>query len=124
MMEVNSRLRGFILDSQITDGHEVSILLGCSAISDEVAEHEEQESDKRLEKISYLIPLIYSYAHLLAEGSVEYQKKNMPEELKDISNDLWDTSRRMMEEIVFSALSGAISQLIDMKLITVPRRIK
>lgn len=122
--EVNSRLRGFILDSQIQNGHEISVLLGCSNISEEVAEHEEAESDKRLQKITYLIPLLYSYSHLLAEGAVEFQKQNMPAELKDISEELWDTSRRMMEQVIFSAVTGSISQLIDMELLKTPRSIK
>lgn len=122
--ELNSRLRGYILDSQIQSGHELSVLLGCTALSDEVAEREEEESDKRLEKVSYLVPLLYAYSHTLSEGAVEYQRINLPEELKDLPEELWTASRRMMEQVTMSALMGAVSQLVDMGLLEVPRKMK
>lgn len=122
--ELNSRLRGYILDSQIQNGHELSVLLGCTSLSDEVAEREEEESDKRLERISYLVPLLYAYSHTLSEGAVEYQRQNLPAELKDLPDELWTASRRMMEQVTMSALMGAVSQLIDMGLLEVPRKMK
>jgi hypothetical protein len=122
--ELNSRLRGYILDSQIQNGHELSVLLGCTSLSDEVAEREEEESDKRLERISYLVPLLYAYSHTLSEGAVEYQRQNLPAELKELPDELWTASRRMMEQVTMSALMGAVSQLIDMGLLEVPRKMK
>jgi hypothetical protein len=124
LTDMSSRTRGFILDSQIQHAHEISEILGCSAISDEVAEHEEYESDKRVEKIAFLVPLLYAYAHSLSEGATEYQKANMPEEMADLSPELWKESRKMLEEFSFSILVGAVSQLIDMGLITIPKGVK
>lgn len=121
LADMSGRIRGFILDSQINDAHELSVLLGCSTISDEVQQKEEKESDKRVDKISYLIPLLYSYSHLLAEGSVEFQKLNVVDELKGIPEEIWLESRNTMEQISISALMGSISQLIDMGLLEIPK---
>jgi hypothetical protein len=121
MADMSSRTRGFILDSQIQNAHEISIMLGCSNISDELAEREEEESDKRVERLSYLIPLIYAYSKTLAEGTTTFQKENAPEELKDISSEIWIQSKKMMEEFAFSVLVGAVSQMIDMELLTIPK---
>lgn len=121
LAELTARLRGFIMDSQIQNGHELSVILGCSAMSEELQVHEEQESDKRLEKISHLVPLLYAYSHTLAEASVEYQRSSLPEELKDLPDEVWWESRKMMEQVSLSVLMGAVSQLIDMKLLNVPK---
>jgi hypothetical protein len=124
LLDINNRIRGFILDSQIQNAHELSVILGCSIISDEVQEREEEESDKRIEKISYLVPLLYAHVHLLAEGAVEYQKSTLPDELKDLPPEIWTESRKMMEQVALSTLVGSVSQLIDMGLIDIPRKHK
>jgi hypothetical protein len=122
--EMTTRLRGFILDSQIMNGHELSVILGCSVISPELQEREEEESDKRIECIDYLVPLLYAYSHTLAEGAVEFQRSNLPKNLKDIPDDIWWESRKMMEQVSLSVLLGAVSQLVDMGLLEVPKRNK
>lgn len=121
LADLTSRLRGFIMDSQIQNGHELSVILGCSIISEELQIHEEQESDKRLEKISHLVPLLYAYSHTLAEGAVEYQRSNLPEEIKDLPDEVWWESRKMMEQVSLSVLMGAVSQMIDMDLLKLPK---
>lgn len=120
--EVSARLRGFVLDSQIQDGHELSVILGCSAMSDELQQREEEESDKRVAKIEHLVPLLYAYAHSLAEGAIELQKQSIPEELKGLPEEIWWESRKMMEQVSLSALLGSISQLVDMGLVAIPKR--
>lgn len=121
LADMSGRIRGFVLDSQINDAHELSVLLGCSVISDELQEKEEKESDKRVERISYLIPLLYSYSHLLAEGSVEFQRLNVVDELKGIPEEIWLESKKTMEQVSISSLLGAISQIIDMGLLEIPK---
>jgi hypothetical protein len=122
--ELNNRVRGFILDSQIQHAHELSVILGCTPISDELQEREEQESDKRIERLDYITPLIYAHAHLLAEGAIEYQKATATGEVSKLPNEIWVESRRTMEQVSMSAVMGSISQLIDMGLLTIPRRYK
>jgi hypothetical protein len=124
LIEITARLRGFILDSQIQNAHELAVILGCSPISDDVQEREEEESDFRVEQISHLIPLLYAQAHALSEGAIEYQKSNLPDGVKDIPNEIWVESRKMMEQVSLSALIGSVSQLVDMGLLQLPKRKK
>lgn len=123
LAEISTRLRGFILDSQINNAHEISVILGCAITSEEVAEKEEEESEKRVERISYLFPLIYSYSHALAEGATTYQRSitSGSEELPNLPEELWIESRKLMEQVSVAALVGSISQLIDMGLLEVPK---
>jgi hypothetical protein len=120
--EVTRRLRGFILDSQVQNAHEMSVILGCSAISEEVQEREEEESDNRTAKISYLVPMLYAYSHALADGAMEYQRSNTPDTLKDLPKEIWYQSRTMMTDLSLSALMGSVSQLVDMGLLEIPKK--
>lgn len=122
LTEINARLRSFIIDSQIQDGHELSVILGCSALSEELQIHEEQESDKRLDRIEHLVPLLYAFAHTLSEGATEYQRSNISEELKNLPDEIWWESRKVMEQLSLSVLMGALSQLVDMGLVTLPKK--
>ena len=124
MNDVAARLREFILDSQIQNGHELSTILGCPKISDELAEREEEESEKRVAKISHLIPLLYAQAHALAEGAIEFQRNNVTDELKAMPNEIWWESRKMMEQISLSVLVGSISQLVELELLELPKKRK
>ena len=122
--EVTRRLRGFILDSQVQNAHEMSVILGCSSISEEVQEREEEESDKRTARISYLVPMLYAFSHALADGAMEYQRGNVPDNLKELPKEVWYQSRSMMTDLSLAALMGSISQLIDMGLLEIPRKSK
>lgn len=123
MLDMNARLRGFILDSQIQNPHDLAEVLGLPVISDEVAEREEEESDLRIERVAHLVPFVYTYSHSLAEGSVELQKRSM-ENASAIPEEIWMFSRRMMEQVAMSAMLGSLSQLIDMGLLQVPKKYK
>ena len=123
LADVSSRLRGFILDSQINDAHELAIVLGCSPISDEVALREEEESERRVAEISILTPLLYAFAHSLAEASVEHQKTTLNGADK-VPDEIWMTSRRLIEQVAISVLLGATSQLVDMQLLEVPKKLR
>ena len=122
--DVSSRLRGFILDSQMTEPHELAVILGCTPISDEVAIREEEESDRRVAYISILTPLLYSYAHSIAEAAVENQKANLTPEYDKLPKEVWDYSRRLIEQVSISILIGATSQMVDMGLLKLPRKLR
>jgi hypothetical protein len=125
LADVTNRLRGFILDSQIQNAHELSVILGCSPLSDELQEKEEEESDNRVDKIGSLIPLLYAHAHVLAEGAVEFQRANVKSEaLKHLPDEMWWESRKLMEQMALSVLLGSVSQLVDMGLLTVSKKRK
>ena len=123
MAEINNRIRGFIMDSQIQNSHEIAYIMGLPNLSDELAEKEEQVSDDRLERIEYLIPILYAHAHTLAEASIEYQKANI-EDSNVLPKEVWIFGRKLLEQVALSALMGSTSQLIDMGLLTIPKRIK
>jgi hypothetical protein len=122
MTEVSARMREFILDSQIQNGHELAVILGAPRISEEVQEREEEESDKRVAKISHLVPLLYAQAHALAEGAVEYQRSNVSDELKKLPDEMWWESRKMMEQISVAVLVGSVSQLLELGLLELPKK--
>jgi hypothetical protein len=117
-------MRGFLLDSQINNAHEISLILGCAAESDELMEKEEEESEKRLERISHLIPLLYAHAQSLSQGAVEYQRSNLPTSMGKLPDAVWWDSRKLLEQVSVAALLGAISQLVDMGLLEIPKRYK
>lgn len=121
--EINNRVRGFIMDSQIQNSHEIAYILGLPALSDEIAEKEEQVSDDRVERIEYLIPILYAHAHTLAEASIEYQKSNI-ENMEGLPKEMWIFGRKLLEQVALSALLGSTSQLIDMGLLEIPKRMK
>lgn len=118
--DVMVRVRGFLLDSQIQNPHELSVLLGCTPLSDEVAEKEEQESDKRIDRVSYLIPMLFAQAHSLAEASTEYER-NSPDTPSEIPPEVWAYNKKMLQEVSMAALLGSISQLVDMGLLNIPK---
>jgi len=124
MAEISTRMRGFLLDSQINNAHEISLILGCAAESDELMEKEEEESEKRLERISHLIPLLYAHAQSLSQGAVEYQRSNLPTSMGKLPDTVWWDSRKLLEQVSVAALLGAISQLVDMGLLEIPKRYK
>lgn len=124
LAEINTRIRGFLLDSQVNNAHEISLILGCASLSDELAEKEEEESEKRVEKISHLIPLLYAYSSSLATGSVEYQKSSLPENTPEIPAETWWESRKLLEQVSVAALLGSISQLVDMGLLDLPKKFR
>jgi len=121
LSEVTSRLRGFLIDSQIQNAHELAVILGCSPLSEELREMEEDESDKRVERISHLVPLLFAQSHALAESSVEYQKSNINKEVDGLTNETWWESRKLLEQVAMSALLGSVSQLVDMGLLKLPK---
>jgi len=121
LSEVTSRLRGFLIDSQIQNAHELAVILGCSPLSEELKEMEEDESDKRVDRISHLVPLLFAQAHALAESSIEYQKSNINKEIEGLTSETWWESRKILEQVAMSALLGSVSQLVDMGLLKLPK---
>ncbi len=121
--ELTARLRGFVLDSQIPEAHQLAVILGCSPISDDVAAKEEEESDRRVDEISALTPLLYAFAHALAEASVEHQKTQLKGSDK-VPDEVWMYSRRLIEQVSISVLLGATAQMVDMKLLTVNKKLR
>lgn len=109
-----ARIRTFLLDSQVSNGERIALALGCPPISDEVLEREEYESDLRLDAVAHLAPILYSYASLLVEGYMKHQKETAPPEALALGDDVWDETKRMLEQTSRAVLIGAVSQLVSM----------
>ena len=118
--DIPSRIKGFILDSQINDADHISLLLGCSPASEDVAERELEESDTRVARVDHLIPVMYAYCHAMAEGLVEHQQAHASEEeLAQTPQAAWGASRKIFSQIALNAMLGAVAQMVDLGLLTV-----
>jgi hypothetical protein len=126
LSEISSRIRGFLFDSQVSDPEHISVLLGCSVISAEGADHEAQESDSRVSRISRLMPIMYAYAHSMAEGVVEHQRAHAVSENNsepiEVSEESWAATRRIFTQIAMNTLVGAVSQMVDMEFLSVDKK--
>lgn len=119
--ELTSRIRSFIYDSQLPEAEEVISYLGMPDISDDVLEREYEASEERVAEISHLIPLLYAFAHTMAEGITEYQKAELDEE--DLLPDsAWVMTRKVFTQVSVSTLVGALSQMVDLGIIKVATR--
>lgn len=117
--EVSARIRGFMYDSQVADAEHISMILGCSTLSEEVEDKEIEESDFRVSQVQHLIPVMYAYAHAMAEGVVEHQREHLEDdedasESFDVPNAAWTSTRKVFTQIAMNSVLGAISQLVDM----------
>jgi hypothetical protein len=59
---------------------------------------------------------------MLSEGATEFQRSNISEELKNLPDEIWWESRKVMEQLSLSVLMGALSQLVDMGLVQLPKK--
>ena len=92
MSEIVSRIRGFILDSQVVEADHISVLLGCPPISSEVADKEADESDIRMSRVQHLIPILYMFSQTMADGVVGHQRAHIEEEFEEGGLDEEDLS--------------------------------
>jgi hypothetical protein len=127
--KVRAQVREFIMDSQVPDAMDIAEGLGCPPISEELMEKEEQESDKRVANIDFLIPLLYGYSALFSEAFVDnlastlvdFKVPNTPEAKKLIHN-LNHATKNMMEDVMAHLLVGSVSQLVDLEFLKVNQK--
>lgn len=124
--DVKNRIREFFVDTQNPDAIEMSLRMGCTPLSDELIEREEQESDKRVEKVAYMLPLIVSFANLYAQSmtiniATEAPVEEMTPDLKTALKELEEQVRGMLEDNLSHALVGSITQIVDLELLEIPK---
>lgn len=117
-IEITTHIREFLYDSQLGEAEVLAVLLGASPISDEGQDHEEAMSDNRVKKVSHLVPLIHSYAHLLSDGMIQLEK-GTEEEGESYPEEFWDMMHKLLEQISMSVTIGVLSQLTELELIKV-----
>ena len=116
-------MRWYLYDTDLAEHpNELALLLGMNPVSDEGHEHEEGESDSRLDEIEYLIPFISTIAELGADVIVAMQvdeiKKREPDGLleKEIERET-EMMHMMYRMIGFSTLLGGLSSAMKIGLI-------
>jgi hypothetical protein len=123
--QVKAHLREFLMDSQIPNPDEISLILGCSPISDELMEKYEEESEVRVERVSYLIPLLYGYSALFAEAFVSTIEisalEDVPAETKKLLETITSHTQKVLEESMSHLLVGSVSQMVDLGLLNLPK---
>jgi hypothetical protein len=126
--EIMYRMRGMFLDSQLQDAFALSVIADASYVSDEVAEREQQDSDKRFSKIEYLMPLIVAQCYQVAKATTELQRTKMGEEAHEAPEEYWDYYFSRSHQIAIASVTGAICQLVDIGLLSlgpiVPRSVQ
>lgn len=126
LAQAKGQIKEFILDTQMPDGHQVAQMFGYPPVSDEVAEKEEEESDRRLDTVAHLFPLLYSYAGMVSEViskrlavSGELQSKGLTPMQKEALLAIQDATRELLEDALSQALVGSVSQLVELELLKV-----
>jgi hypothetical protein len=121
--DIISRIREFLMDSQAPSAYHMSVLMGCSPMSDEVADHEEEASEERVQKIDHLIPILHAFAQTMSEATVKHQKAHTSdgsgdEELEELLGhlppEIWEAAESVLTQISMTTVIGVISQLVDM----------
>jgi hypothetical protein len=124
VQQIKAHLREFILDSQIENGAEIAEDFGCPIISDELLEKEEEESHRRVDEISFLIPLLYGYSTLFADAFVS--NMNIPHSddprMHKLIHELTDSTKQTFEAAMSHLLIGSVSQMVDLGLLKLPKR--
>ena len=128
MAEIMYRMRGMFLDSQLQDAFALSVIAGASYVSDEVAEREQQDSDKRFSKIEYLMPLIVAQCYQVAKATTELHRTKMCSESNEAPDEYLEYYFSRSHQIAIASVTGAICQLVDIGLLSlgpiVPRSVK
>lgn len=120
--EVMFRLRGLFLDSQLEEAFALSVIAGTTMVSDEVAAHEQEQSDKRVARILHLLPLIHTHAYSIAKATVTLYRTKV-DNGDELPEEVWEMMFQINEQIAIAAVMGSLSQIVDLDLLTVgPRR--
>lgn len=126
--DMQNRLREFMLDTQHPHAHHMSELLGCAFISDELAEKEEEESNKRLSEISALLPILFAYSRIFSDAMIRHQRAHVEDEgiaSEMITEEEWSETESVFAQIAISTMLGSVSQLLDMGFIKLtPKKVR
>lgn len=113
-MSAQSILKGFILDTHLMEGQQLTTLLGLP----EITEEEINESHERTQKVDDSLPLILFFSAHLAQSVMSYQDavtpwtEGMSEEEKQ-AIEVW------LAKVMTANTIGILSQFNDLKLIEV-----
>lgn len=101
-MITSEMLRRRIIFDCMADPQKAFALAGMIGISDDVAEREEEESQRRLVGVQALMPILTTIAAWLAETAMNFQLSSVAPE------DIPDEFREHMAEMFYSVIQGSI----------------
>jgi hypothetical protein len=114
-------IRQLIYDTMLMPAEEIAYAMGLPPISEDVAEMEERESQKRLEKFAELIPFIDSHADIAAKiAASAYMIEDEEEgygELEKLGVEDLEQLTRLFRLVALSSSISCVSTLISLELI-------
>jgi hypothetical protein len=110
--------RELLFDSQMRNPLAIADALGLPPISDELADKEFEESEKRIAKVDWLIPIFGAISHLLSSAYIS-QSMIASEGDEEIPDEFWELLHNRLETFGVSVLLTTISTLQDTGIIDV-----
>ena len=114
-------IRQVIYDTMLMPAEEIANIMGLPPISDDVAEMEERESQKRLERFAKLIPFIDSHADIAARiAASAYMIEDDEEdygELEKLGIEDLEQLTRLFRLVALSSSISCVSTLFNLGLI-------
>lgn len=114
-------IRQVIYDTMLMPAEKIANVMGLPPISDDVAEMEERESQKRLERFAKLIPFIDSHADIAARVAasaymIEDDEENYGE-LEKLGIEDLEQLTRLFRLVALSSSISCVSTLFNLGLI-------
>jgi len=109
-------IRQVIYDTMLMPTEDIANAMGLPPISDEVADMEEQASEKRLQRFSRLLPLIDSHADIAAKIAVAAYLLEDDEIEEKLVEDT-ETLQRLFRLVALSSSLSCVSTLFNLELI-------
>ena len=109
-------IRQVIYDTMLMPTEDIANSMGLPPISDEVADMEEQASEKRLQRFSRLLPLIDSHADIAAKIAVAAYLLEDDEIEEKLVEDT-ETLQRLFRLVALSSSLSCVSTLFNLELI-------
>jgi hypothetical protein len=114
-------IRQVIYDTMLMPAEEIAYAMGLPPISDDVAEMEERESQKRLERFATLLPFIDSHADITAKiAASAYMIEDEDDECEDLEKlGIEDVEQltRLFRLVALSSSVSCVSTLLNLGLI-------
>lgn len=118
MAEIMYRIRGMFLDSQMENAFALSVIAGASYVSDDIAQKEQEDSDRRVERIAYLLPLITAQTYQIAKATTELFKTKLGQEGETAPDGYWEFYFERAHQLTLASVIGAIAQMVDIGLLS------
>jgi len=114
-------IRQVIYDTMLMPAEKIAYAMGLPPISDDVAEMEERESQKRLERFSTLLPFIDSHADITAKiAASAYMIEDEEEDYNELGKlGVEDVEQltRLFRLVALSSSVSCVSTLLNLGLI-------